>query len=80
MIDEADKLLGQHFNKWLPKLLRVVSRDKATPKGCGLGRLEDTLQGLCLHPQRYLLMTRNKQKGCDKVMGAVRIGHAVKPI
>ena len=82
VIDEADKLLAQHFNQWLPKLLKAVSHDKTTierfrshdkttPKGCGLGKLEETLQGLCVHPQRYLLMKskNQRQKDSDKVSG-----------
>ena len=59
VIDEADKLLDYHFNQWLPKLLKAVSHDKTTPKGCGSGRrsLAETLQGLCLHPGRFHLMS-----------------------
>ncbi len=58
VIDEADKLLDYHFNQWLPKLLKAMSRDKATPRGCGLGGgawLEGSLQKLCLHPERFKL-------------------------
>ncbi len=72
VIDEADKLLDYHFNQWLPKLLATVSRDKAAPKGCGFRgtSLEETLEGLCLHPERFQLM-----RHCNTVrMGLIEEG------
>ena len=70
MIDEADKLLDYHFNQWLPKLLAMVSHDKATPKGCGYGKtsLEETMQNLCLHPEKFRLMVSRKDRDRSEVV------------
>jgi hypothetical protein len=64
VIDEADKLLDYHFSQWLPKLLKAVSCDKVSPKGFGYDKtsLEETMQGLCLHPEKFRLMAAGKER------------------
>lgn len=68
VIDEADKLLGHHFNEWLPKILSAVETDKVaerrgTVRGnpLSMSGLSNTLLGLCASPERLQLMTEEER-------------------
>lgn len=59
VVDEADKLLDQTFNQWLPKLLVAIATDKSViidhfSKGQVL--LENTMIGLCGNAERLKLL------------------------
>lgn len=51
VVDEADKLLDQHYSQWLPKLLVAVAGDKQSVTRGMLKNnqrtLKDTLLNLC---------------------------------
>ena len=68
VIDEADKLLDQHFNQWLPKILSSVKTDK-TKRGSSFGgsqrsvsSLRDTMVGLCVSSERLQLMYKDDRR------------------
>lgn len=64
VVDEADKLLDQHYNQWLSKLLVAVATDKESDRGGGTIRgqrtLCDTLLNLCTDVNGLRLL-RNSQ-------------------
>ena len=68
MIDEADKLLDQHFNQWLPKILSSVKTDKTKGEsqfGGGqrsVSSLRDTMVGLCVSSERLHLMYEDDRR------------------